>query len=232
MRKFLVPGLKSGATTELPEKEARHAVLSLRLKAGDKILLLDGKGKSAEAEILSTENNSVSLKVGAVQELPPRPQVILLQAQLKGAKMDWLIEKLTELGVSSIRVMHTKHTVAQSEKIDRWLRLSEAAAKQSGNSALPEISPPASFQETLAWAKSQDARKIHLDPKATQSLAALVQPNKALLLAIGPEGGFSPEEEQALEDAGFLGARLSENVLRGETAAITASAIALHLIAF
>lgn len=237
MRSFFVPGpYEDNAFIPLPENEARHAEKVLRLKSGTEVALLDGRGNIAVGEI---ERNEVGIgvRVRKLKRAPTdRMRVEIFQSQLKGPKMDWLVEKLTEIGVDAIHVIRSEFTVAQSDKVDRWVRISQAAMKQSGNPKLPEILPPKPLNAALELL-SEKTLKVLLSPDADEGLFHAVQTGRAkgaqsIALAIGPEGGFSADDEALFIGAGFLKAALSKNILRGETAAITAASIAIHAIDF
>lgn len=235
MKRFLVnEKLVMGAAIQLDAAESKHAARVLRLQVGDEILLTDGKGLEARAKLVQVEKEDVRAQIFELREAATRPcRVELLQAPLKGPRMDWLVEKLTELGLDSLHPIRTQFTVASNDKEDRWSRLVQAAVKQSGNPHSMEISPLLALDEAIA--ELPEGLKILLSPSAGTSLSSLVQKKgsaKKIFLAIGPEGGFSPAEESALEAKGFLPAALSPQILRGETAAISAVAITLHLIDF
>jgi len=234
MRRFLVhEKFIEGQTLNLSTEESRHAVKSLRLQPGAQIFLTDGQGQSAEAEIVAIEGEIVQARVIRLQVFSRGRSLALLQAPLKGPKMDWLVEKITELGVSDLHLIKTQHTVATGEKIERWQRLAQAAVKQSGNAHLPVIHPIRPLAEVAAQLQGL---KILLQPGCSEGLAAVVAARReeegGITLAIGPEGGFSAQEEAELFRAGFVPAALSLQILRGETAALAALAIAAHSIDF
>lgn len=223
------------AQIELGPDESKHAVKVLRLEQGDEVLLSNGRGIEALAKILSVHKTSVILHVEKITKVESarRRRVEIVQALLKGPRMDWLIEKATELAVDAIHPVTSQFSVAAS-KDDRWQRIAQAAMKQSGNIRLPEIS---SCQNLLTCAEKlpSDSLKIILSPSAPQSLWQTIQNhsgNTPIYLALGPEGGFSDAEENQLVQQGFIPAKLAKNILRGETAAIAALAIALHAIDF
>jgi 16S rRNA (uracil1498-N3)-methyltransferase len=237
MKRFLVSEkLVEGATILLDPAEAKHATRVLRLQVGDEIVLTDGRGAEASARLVNIGKEETRAQIFSVRASSPIRgcRLELLQAPLKGARMDWLIEKLTELGLDAIHPVLTQFTVAQNDKEDRWARLVQSAVKQSGNPRLMEIAPLVPLSEAIA--ALPESLKILLSPGAPLSLSALLRAQassaKRIFLAIGPEGGFSAEEETALEAKGFVRVALSPQILRGETAAISAVAITLHLIDF
>ncbi len=234
MKRFLVSAtLTPGAEVRLSPEESRHAAKALRLAVGDEALLADGRGLEALARV-SGVGKEVTFQVLSLREKAQRSgrRVTLLQAPLKGPRMDWLIEKLTELGVATIQPVLSEHTVAAPTKLDRWHRLAQSALKQSGNLLLPEIHEPVPLAEALR--ALPEGKRFLLSPGGQRSLAAalLEAPQADVVLAIGPEGGFSPAEERVFAEAGFESLTLSQQILRGETAAIVATALALQLFDF
>jgi len=236
MKRFLVgEPLTPGARIQLSPEESKHCTRVMRQAVGDTILLTDGKGIEAEARIISTEKSGVVAEVSALREAASRPfRFELIQAPLKGPRMDWLVEKATELGVDSLHVVDSQFSVAGGERSERWLRLAQSAMKQSGNLRMPEIHDSAPLAEVLARLPASFSGFL-LSPGARTGLAeavgaALAQGKSHVVLAIGPEGGFSGEEEEAFVAKGFLPCLLSSQILRGETAAMAALAIALHTL--
>jgi 16S rRNA (uracil1498-N3)-methyltransferase len=236
MRRFFVAAeFREGAEVALAAEEAKHAAKVLRLQVGARVLLVNGSGFEAEGALTQLSPAAGQVRIEAIREARRRVRLELLQAQLKGPKMDWLAEKLTEIGVDTVHILSTERTVAESDRADRWLRIARAALKQSGNSVLPEFRDPEAVGETLA--KLPAGAGFLLSPGANLALSHGIAQAKAagatrVYLAIGPEGGFSPEEEAAFRAAGFVPCQLSHQILRGETAAIAACAIAAHSIDF
>jgi 16S rRNA (uracil1498-N3)-methyltransferase len=236
MKRFLVnKPLAEGTRIQLSPEESKHAVRVMRLEPGHKVLLTDGKGMEAEAVLVSSDKSGATFDVGATRKPEVKGHRLeLLQGMLKGARMDWLVEKATELGVSAIRAVDTQYSVA-GERADRWTRVAQAALKQSGNLQLPEFPRVTSLSEALPNLP-EGFHGVLLSPTAKQGLAPLIKslgPKPGtVVLAIGPEGGFSPEEEKLLESKGFHACLLSSQILRGETAALVAVAVALHALEF
>lgn len=236
MKRFLVSEeLKAGARVRLSPEESKHCVRVMRLGPGHTVLLTDGRGGEAEAKILSTEKSGVEVEVTALKARAERPfRLDLLQAPLKGPRMDWLVEKATELGVDALHVLESEHSVAGGERKDRWERIAQAAMKQSGNPRLPEIHEAAGLDQILGRLKAPFSGFL-LSPGAKAGLAEAVQAKLSggatrFVLVIGPEGGFSPAEEEAFQSRGFQPCLLSTQILRGETAALSALSIALHAL--
>jgi 16S rRNA (uracil1498-N3)-methyltransferase len=237
MKRFLVTeNLAVGARIRFSPEETKHAIRVMRLGPGSKVLLTDGKGLEAEAELLDAEKSGALLEILTLRKAGERSyRVTLLQAVLKGPRMDWLVEKATELGVDAIHMVDSQFSVA-GERAERWARLAQAAMKQSGNLRMPELRMASGLADALDRLPA-GYRGFLLSPTAEKGLAeaikgAVAKNSGLVVLAIGPEGGFSAEEESLLESRGFQACRLSAQILRGETAALAAACIALHTLEF
>ncbi len=233
MKRFLVAEkLVVGARLRLSSEESKHAARVMRLAVGDSVLLSDGRGGEAKARLVSVEKAGTWLEVISVRELATRPfRVELVQGLLKGPRMDWLVEKATELGVDVVHTVDSQFSVA-GDRAERWRRVAQAAVKQSGNPRLPEIHEAATLADVLGRFEA-DHKGFLLSPSAETALAKSVAEAGAagvFVLAVGPEGGFSAEEEALLRERGFTPCALSTQILRGETAALAAAAIALHTL--
>ena len=212
--------------------EIRHIGKVLRLKAGDEVMLFDGEGKEYHASLtrLSPREISLTLLRGPSSVAAESPlKIILGVGLLKSYKLDWLIQKTTELGVAEVVPFYSLHVVPRWEeapplagsKQSRWEKIASEAAKQCGRAQVPKIHSPCSFEEMLAM-KSEETTKILLWEKEPAGslknvLASSVSPIFAL---IGPEGGFSDEEALRAREAGFQPIRLGPRILRAETAGI------------
>lgn len=237
MRRFLVSeNLAAGAEFRLPLEESKHAIRVMRLSVGSKILLTNGRGEEAEAEILDLDLSGSLVRVLSLAEKKERRfRIELLQAAIKGNRMDWIVEKATELGVDAIHVIDSQFSVG-GDRLQRWERLAHAALKQSGNLKMPEIFESVPLLEALARIPA-DSCKFLLSLEGHKGLAEEIQSNlpqgeARVFLAIGPEGGFSADEEKIFAENGFKPCLLSSNILRGETAAVSALSVALHALEF
>jgi 16S rRNA (uracil1498-N3)-methyltransferase len=225
-RFFLSPGAW-GEHAVLAGDEAKHAAQVLRLRRGDTIVVFDGKGRSARAEIAEVSKSELRLTLGEAKSRPAlAPEICLAQAIPKGKTMDLIVQKAVELGVNLIQPLITRHTVVQvdeddaSKKAAKWQRVALEACKQCGQDVLPEVAPPKSFAEWLPQAEGELKIIASLFPGARPLREILRQdevPRKVTLL-VGPEGDFSSEEGAAAVAAGFLPATLGSIVLRAETA--------------
>ena len=209
--------------------EAKHISRVLRKQPGESIWIADGDGKAYEAAIRLVTADLVECEI--IREYhhlhEPDIAVTLAVAQLKNpSRMDWIIEKGTELGVRNFIPLQTTRTIAKSPKEDRWNNIALAAMKQSGRCILPKIMPPMSFSETLAGSDEFDMKLIPYE--RTDHILFIGEamkhrkPPRNVLIVIGPEGGFTNEEIVQAEAAGCLQVSLGRRRLRTETAAIIA----------
>jgi 16S rRNA (uracil1498-N3)-methyltransferase len=227
MARFLLPADAWLADPALTGDEARHASQVLRMKAGDPLVVFDGKGRRAAAEILSISRDRVPLKLGeVVPSRPPQPAITLAQAIPKGKNMDLIVQKAVELGVAGIQPLVTRHTIVQpgDGKSAKWRRNALEACKQCGQDTLPDIPDPATFADWLPGQATARGLKLiaSLAPGAGPMREVLKShpDTTAVTLLIGPEGDFSAAETDAAVAAGFLPVSLGDIILRVETATL------------
>ena len=229
-RFFLDAPLAAGTRCELAEEAAHHAVHVLRAKPGEPATLFNGRGGEYAARIASIERRRVALEVlehRAIERESPL-RVALLQGVSSAERMDFTIRKAVELGVLEVFPVITARSVARpkGERAEgrraHWQKVVISACEQCGRNRLPEVHPVVSFDSYRA---ASHAHKILLSPRAALQLSKALAPQLAdVVLAAGPEAGFTDEEEAGLEAAGFVPARLGPRVLRTETAALAAIA--------
>jgi 16S rRNA (uracil1498-N3)-methyltransferase len=232
-RLFVDADLRPQAKLALPGDAAHHAARVLRLREGDPVVLFDGRGGEYEARILMPGRGQVVAEIGEWREVERETPlaVTLLQAVSSGEKMDFTIQKAVELGVAAIQPLLTAKSVVrlsaerEAKKLAHWKRIAIAACEQCGRNRIPDIGEPVPLERYQA---PGSCSKILLSPLGTQTLAGLAKGPVAL--AVGPEAGFSAEEEMLLQRAGFVPVRLGQRILRTETAALAALA-ALNAIA-
>jgi 16S rRNA (uracil1498-N3)-methyltransferase len=207
----------------------------LRARPGDKVVLFDGAGQEADAIIEVVAEAGLVLSVSAPRAAATRgAPITLLCGLLKGEKMDLVIQKATELGAARIVPLVTDRSVVRLDeergeaRRARWSRIAAEAARQSRRADVPEIAAPTDFGAALA-AAAPHALRLLLHEGETAPLR-LDEPLE-VVVAVGPEGGFSPEEVAAARAAGFQVAGLGPRVLRAETAAIAALAVVGYLLA-
>lgn len=231
-RLFVDAALESQAKLDLPEAAAHHAARVLRLREGDPVLLFDGRGGEHEARLSFPARGRVAADIGPRHDVERESPlaVTLLQGVSSGEKMDFTIQKAVELGVAAIQPILTAKSLVrlsasrQAKKLAHWKRIAIAACEQCGRNRIPQILEPVALERYRPPAGS----KILLSPSGSGKLADLSQ--GPVVLAAGPEAGFSDSEEQLLLRAGFLPVRLGPRVLRTETAALAALA-ALNALA-
>jgi 16S rRNA (uracil1498-N3)-methyltransferase len=224
MRRFLVGPVTPGTEVELPPGEAKHAVRSLRLESGAAVALFDGAGTEWDGEIVRVAGSRVIVRVGKPRQAVVARRFVIAVAAPKGSRLDWMVEKLAELGAAEILfVRFVRGIVPVGEaKRARIERLAAAAAKQSGRAMVPTAREIA-FPELLGIVNE---RGRLASPGAEQTLA---QSGAADLVVIGPEGGVTAEEEAALTGRGVGRVSLGSTILRVETAAVAAAAVLAQL---
>jgi 16S rRNA (uracil1498-N3)-methyltransferase len=232
MPRFYCPeALAIGAVVTLPDHVAHH-VQVLRLALGDHITLFNGEGGEYTATLSNIEKKRVSaeLKAFSPHEIELPYSVTLAQALPEASKMDWIIEKAVELGAASIQPLAAQRCVVKlngeraARRHDHWQGVIVAASEQSGRNRLAHLGELAEFS---GWIAQQDMHhRILLTPRAEQSLSdwARHHPPQAVALLIGPEGGFTENEENAARAQGALALSMGPRVLRTETAGLAALA--------
>jgi 16S rRNA (uracil1498-N3)-methyltransferase len=235
-RFYIAPTAWNQESLQLDEAEAHHALNVLRLKAGDRVVVFDGRGREATVEVGEGSRKSLPFRVVHAAKTPPLPcRIVLAQAVPKGKNMDLIIQKATELGAAEIAPLLSERTVVRVEeekgeaeaKREKWQAIAIEAAKQCGQNWLPTIGLPKSPKEFLAErAKDFDLLWIaSLQPDARhprvwlREFAPSAGPKSALVL-VGPEGDFTPAEIAMAKAAGCRPITLGPIVLRTETAAI------------
>ena len=223
--------LGPGAQFSLAPDAAQHVAKSLRLKTGDALTVFDGRGGEYEAVIQKVDRDRVEVKVGAFRDVDRESSldVGLVQGLPEADKMDWIIQKATELGVAWIQPIVCDRSVVRlsGERAARreahWQRVAVAACEQCGRDRIPEVKPTISFQGWIV-AADKTPRWI-LVPEGTP-IRALGAPQGPFELLVGPEGGLSDRERELSVSAGCQPVSLGRRVLRTETAALVALAAA------
>jgi len=237
-RRLHVPVLSVGRNT-LDERQARHAVDVLRLASGTTVEVFDDAGHVAAAELVIEDEGDVWVEVEALDDgaaAARRTQIALTIASAvpKGERADWMIEKLSELGVTAFVPLAAARSVVLPEgknKRDRWMRIAEESAKQSRRAGVMRIAEltsvsavvervQASRDHTAAWHFSTGERATPI-----AQLAQKLKPAQAVIGLIGPEGGWTDDEVAGFVKAHVAAARLTPTVLRVETAAIAVAAV-------
>ena len=226
--RFFLSQTPTEDTARLEGDEARHLARVMRAKTGDIVELFDGQGTSWTATVQAIQRNHVSLRLGQKQSeiISNKPIITLAVALPKGDRQKWLIEKITELGTDSLVPLTTTRSVAEptAAAISRLQRGVIESCKQSGRNRLLEITQPQSLHNLLTT--SSASLRILACPDGTPMQSILLKPIDNILIAIGPEGGFTDEEIRTANASGFAQMSLCQNILRIETAAIAAAVIA------
>ncbi|WP_051581372.1 16S rRNA (uracil(1498)-N(3))-methyltransferase [Pseudonocardia acaciae] len=233
----LVDELPAGELAELAGAEGRHAVTVRRTRVGERLLLGDGRGGLADAEVTEVGRDALTVRILARRRVPaPRPTVTLAQALVKGDRGELAVELATEAGVDAILPWRAARCVARwddgprgAKALARWRSTVRAAAKQSRRAWLPEIGEPVGTDELAAQlTAAQPTAAFVLHESADLPIATAVHdlgPDAHnLLLIVGPEGGITDDELATLRAAGARAVRLGPEVLRASTAATVALA--------
>ncbi|MEW6719714.1 MAG: RsmE family RNA methyltransferase [Thermodesulfobacteriota bacterium] len=229
----------SGDTAVLSGTEAGHMLRSLRLSVGDSFHAFDEEGARYRMRILEATSRSLRAEVleTFAPEPPPAVAVTLLVGLPKADKMDFILEKATELGVSAVVPFRSSRTIPRVDPSDakkrllRWERVALAAAKQCGSGRIPEVSGIVPFAEALRRAASHEGRIVFYEGEREFTLKKVLSglpPVKGIALVVGPEGGFSPDEVREAVAAGCRCAGLGSRILRVETAALAVLSMVMY----
>lgn len=232
LRFFVEDELVTGSELRLDAALSRRLTQVLRLKAGNLFSLFNGNGREYEARLLKAKNTGCLVLLGDTSDPEPAP---LLDIHLgigisKGERLDFALQKATELGLGRVTPLRCQH---QPVRLDRaqlqkkeahWRGILISASEQSGRRLLPELLPTMQINDWLA--QEPEALRLLLDPKADHCLDQIPAPKagQPIRLLVGPEGGVSDEETRLARAQGFVGIRLGPRVLRTETAPLAALA--------
>jgi len=228
-RFFISSSQVSGSTIMIAGEDVRHIVMVMRMRAGDKLLLCDGKGSEYTVKIADVRRSDIKTVIlsQSKKELP-KLRITLGQGLAKSDKMDFIVQKATELGVSSIIPMVTERTIVkikdEEKRLGRWQKIAREAAMQSGRIDVPQVDGLRTFSDfirtldmgfqpmlLLPWEEgTEPIKKILRHKPEAQDIVVL----------IGPEGGYSSAEAMTARDKGFHLVSLGPNILRTDTAAI------------
>ena len=234
-QRFLCDSIvKNQDTMILVGDTAHHLTRVLRLKTGDKIIVFDQSGYEWDAEIINKKRQSVEIELlnRHKPDVESPVNITLLQSLSRSHRMDLVMQKATELGVNSIVPMLTKNTVVKlnakntQKKMHHWKKITISAAEQSGRVCLPELLEPRELSESLLNEHKKE-ESFFLDTTGSESFSGNVK--KSVSIAIGPEGGFSPDEKKMAEKSGYRIIKTGPRLLRTETAPIMALSILQYL---
>lgn len=212
----------------------QHLRASLRLQPGELLTVTDERGRRYRAEIAEVSIGTLIGRILDTTSAPPKtsPSIVLAQSLLKGEKMDWVIQKATELGVARIAPVLARHSVVRpradriEHQLARWQRIALEAAQQSERWSVPVIDEPATVPHLLSTSKTAAVKILLAERSDGASLSNLPLHNDGdVWLLIGPEGGWEEAEFRHMREQGFVGVTLGPRILRAETAAIAALTI-------
>lgn len=227
IRNFLDADLQPGATLSLSEQASNHLLRVLRLGVGDTVHMFNGDGFDYPSEIVSAEKRGGKIRIlsrhGIQNESPLALHI--LQSIARGEKMDWILQKATELGAVAFTPLVSERTEVRldtersEKKRNHWLGVIRAACEQSGRARIPELHEAVAIHQMPAEIRYNQA--FYLQPGAALRIADIqLDYTQPVVLAIGPEGGFSERDITLLSSAGFRGLNLGPRILRTETAGL------------
>ena len=237
-RVYVDAPLGVGLLVDLPEHVNGHLVRVLRLREGDPCVLFNGDGHDYEGRISHVGKRGVQAEVLSTRRIDNESplSISLMQGIARGEKMDLILQKATELGVNRFIPVHSERSEVKLEgaraikRLAHWRGVVASACEQSGRALLPQVDEPTPMQQALSGENLPTAR-YYLSPLAEVGINELPAPSDGqLLIAVGPEGGWSERDLQSLNSSGFIGLRLGPRNLRTETAGLAAvSALQMRL---
>lgn len=224
--------LTGGSETNLPAAGGYHVARVLRMREGAPLSVFDGSGHEFRAEITRVEGDQVTVRLGdATPGTTESPlKITLVQGVSRSERMDWTLQKATELGVAAVAPVLTARSVVRLDekqavkKQAHWRGIVIGACEQSGRARIPAVSAPTTLREYFANVR-KDGLRLVLSPSAPASLVGLSSMPSKVELLIGPEGGLEDDELHAAQKCGFMPVRLGPRVLRTETAAVVALSV-------
>ena len=221
--------LTNGAVVSLSSAGAYHVSRVLRMRPGAPLIVFDGTGVDYPSEIVEVDGDNVSVQLRnqtpGTGESPLK--ITLVQGISRGERMDWTLQKATELGVVGVAPVLTARSVVRldekqaAKKQAHWRAIVVGACEQCGRSKVPSVSAPVQLRDYFANVR-KDGMRLVLSPSAPASLAGIASLPSKVDLLIGPEGGLDDDEISAAQKAGFMPVRLGPRVLRTETAGVVA----------
>jgi 16S rRNA (uracil1498-N3)-methyltransferase len=235
-RVFVETPLSVGSNVALEGTASNHVLRVLRLREGDVLTLFDGRGGEYGARITGFRKDSVQVEVREYRDVERESvlDITLVQGVSRGERMDLVMQKATELGVTRIVPVITERTVVKLDerqaerKREHWRAIVVSACEQCGRNRVPEVALPIGYYEAIAGIPSSTTRLL-LSPTGTLRVRDLAAPREVALL-IGPEGGLTENEQEAAVTAGFQQVRMGPRILRTETAALAALAALQHAL--
>jgi 16S rRNA (uracil1498-N3)-methyltransferase len=230
-RVYLDTPLAAGSTASFDRGQMNYLLNVLRLRHGDELLLFNGRDGEWQAQIAGAGKRALTAVIGERMREQPRPSDLhFLFAPLKHARLDYLVQKAVEMGVSRLQPVITRHTQVARVNLERMRANVIEAAQQCGILTLPEVAEPVPFTAAIGPAES-DRLLVFCDEDAdvkdpVAALAAAARPGLPIAVLIGPEGGFAEEEREALLNRpNVVRIALGPRILRADTAAVAALAL-------
>lgn len=231
MIQFYAPEIAD--TLRLPESDSAHAVRVLRMKAGDPLQVIDGRGNVYQCRLTEAHSKRAAVEILSCdpQPLPWSQQIAVAVAPTKHLdRMEWMVEKLTEIGVNDIIPILCRRSERREIKEERLEKIAVSAMKQSLKAVLPAVWPMTPLRDLLTLMPGAQRFVAYCDPSRPRvDMARACAPRRDTLILIGPEGDFDPTEIESTLAAGFVPVTLGDNRLRTETAALYAVTIA-HIV--
>jgi 16S rRNA (uracil1498-N3)-methyltransferase len=226
-RIYTAQELPVGAEILLPEQAGEHAVRVLRLERGHPLILINGDGREYEAELGSLARRAVTaiIKHARTVDREGTLSITLVQSIARGEKMDWILQKATELGVSRVVPLITERTEVKldEERAERrmahWASVIESACEQCGRTTLPVLSAPQRIDRWLTGLEF-DGVRLAMIPDGEMTVRELPSISAGVMVVVGPEGGLSEQDVGMLRLANFIGVKLGPRILRTETAGV------------
>ncbi len=224
---FFIEELDTNSIVILDSNESKHAIRSLRLKQGDTIYLINGRGLVCKAMIVDDNFKNTTLKILEYENIKPHPYYLHLAVGITqhSDRFEWMVEKIVELGIREITPIVTQRTEKKSIKVERLQKIAISALKQSHQPYLPIINHPINFKDFVQNADAT-VKAIAVCSETKTSLSSLLNhSNTSYLIAIGPEGDFTIEENQFAQKQGFIPIHLGNSILRSETSGVYVASI-------
>jgi 16S rRNA (uracil1498-N3)-methyltransferase len=236
-RFFIVPDQVREPNVAIIDDDVRHIRTVLRKQPGDLLTLLDGQGKEYTVRITAIEKTEIITEiVDRTERHPSLPRIVLGQGIAKSDKMDWIVQKATELGVASIVPLVTERTIVkvkdEEKRVGRWQKICREAAMQSDRPDIPQITTIQLIGEFI-WTVSTGPETLLLMPweDGTEPIKNVLRQHsdaRLIVILIGPEGGFSKAEAEMAKAKDFHLVKLGKNILRTETAALAALSMIMY----
>ena len=241
MPKFFLPDAKKysvGEHIKIFGQDAFHISHTLRIKKGERVILTSSDRTDYETLLVSSDDGAVTLEVLSLSKNETEPRIFsrLFQALAKGDKMDTIVQKAVELGVSEIYPVESSRCVVQvdskraEKKVERWQRIAEEAAKQCGRGIIPRVFPVISYKDALSEMVKSDLNFICYETSLENNPRALFTKSdfNSVAFFIGPEGGISPSEIELAHSIGIPDVTLGKLILRTETASSAVLSMILY----